>query len=80
VDQYSNLLPDLIVNICPLGCDGKCAEIWINDAIDHRIICDCLKCGHNNNKKCETLAEVERPVANAIHNAQSNSQESVQRK
>jgi hypothetical protein len=59
LDQYPHILPDLIVNTCPLGCDLKCAEIWINETIGHRIICACIKCGHNNNNnKCETLAEV----------------------
>jgi hypothetical protein len=79
LNQYSKFLPDLVVNICPLGCDGKCAEIWINEAIGHRIICDCIKCGHNN-KKCETLGEIREPETNAIHNVQSNSQGVIQRK
>jgi Zn ribbon nucleic-acid-binding protein len=65
LDQYPHVLPDLIVNTCPLGCDRKCAEIWINETIGHRIICDCIKCGHNN-KKCKTLAEVVGPETNAI--------------
>ena len=65
MNQYSHILPDLIVNICPLGCDGKCAEIWINETIGHKIICNCIKCGHNN-KKDKALAEVVGPETNAI--------------
>jgi len=64
LNQYSHILPDLIVNICPLGCDRKCAEIWINETIGHKIICNCIKCGHNN-KKCKALAEVMGPETNA---------------
>jgi hypothetical protein len=78
LNQCSKLPPDLIVNICPLGCNGKCAEIWINETIGHRIICDCIKCGHNKkrylNKEMKALGSVVGPVANAIHNIQSNSQ------
>ena len=40
----SYFLPDLIVNLCPLGCDGKCVKIWNNQKIHHRIICICTKC------------------------------------
>ncbi len=41
----SNLLPDLIVDTCPLGCTRKCDESWINEQIAHRIICKC-RCHH----------------------------------
>jgi hypothetical protein len=64
LNQYSHILPDLIVNICPLGCDRKCAEIWINETIGHKIICNCIKCGHDN-KKCKALAEAVGPETNA---------------
>ncbi|MGB8033297.1 MAG: hypothetical protein WCF03_05695, partial [Nitrososphaeraceae archaeon] len=40
----SDTLPDLIVNVCPRGCNGKCARTWINDKIGHKIICICDKC------------------------------------
>jgi hypothetical protein len=43
--QQSSSIPDLVVNICPLGCDGTCARIWINESIGHKIICNC-QCGH----------------------------------
>jgi len=56
-------LPDLIVSICPFGCNGTCQKVWLNETIDHRIICKCKKCNHN--KKRLALAEVEGPEANA---------------
>ncbi|HZI70843.1 MAG TPA: hypothetical protein VFD60_06745 [Nitrososphaeraceae archaeon] len=37
----SYFLPDLVVNICPLGCNGACAKIWTNENTEHRIICNC---------------------------------------
>jgi Zn ribbon nucleic-acid-binding protein len=74
LNQYLHILPDLIVNICPLGCDGKCAEIWINETIGHKIICNCIKCGHNNNKKYQVLASVVDPLANTIQDIKSFSQ------
>ena len=38
------ILPDLILNVCPLGCDGKCRKVWINEETGHRIVCTCIKC------------------------------------
>ena len=58
----SDTIPDLIVKICPLGCDTKCAEIWINETIGHRIICKCT-CGHTKNQVALKL--VEEPEAKA---------------
>ncbi len=42
--RYSSNLPDLIVNVCPLGCYRKCRRIWMNSATGHRIICSCNDC------------------------------------
>jgi hypothetical protein len=41
----SNVLPDLIVDACPLGCTPKCDKSWINQHFVHRIICKC-RCHH----------------------------------
>lgn len=45
----SNVLPDLIVDACPLGCTQKCDESWINQHIAHRIICKC-RCHHKKQR------------------------------
>jgi hypothetical protein len=68
------VLPDLIVNLCPLGCNQTCGRIWVNGIIDHRIICEC-KCGHNKND--QVLVSVENPVPNTTHNTQLSSSEEV---
>jgi hypothetical protein len=41
-----NALQDLVLEVCPLGCDKKCSEVWINETIGHRIVCRCKKCNH----------------------------------
>ena len=64
-EHVKNILPDLIISTCPLGCNKKCAEVWINDSIEHRIIC---KCACKNHKKHRTLVEVEGPETNAAGN------------
>jgi hypothetical protein len=72
-DACSEILPDLIVNSCPLGCDRKCARIWINETIDHKIICKC-PCGH---KKQVALQLVEGPEDRATQDISSSSQEQI---
>ena len=53
-------ISDLILNVCPLGCDGKCEGIWYNEITGHRIICKCT-CEH---KRIASL--VEEPETDAI--------------
>jgi hypothetical protein len=65
-------LPDIIINICPLGCDIECAKIWMNESIGNRIICRCL-CGHN--KKQVALQLVGGPEAKATEEILPSSQE-----
>jgi hypothetical protein len=55
-EQVKNIVPDLIIGTCPLGCNKTCVEVWINDSIEHRIICSCV-C--HNNKKDAALVQVE---------------------
>lgn len=43
--------PPLVITSCPLGCDLRCARKWINDQIDHIILCQC-EC-HKSEKKPE---------------------------
>ena len=59
-------LSDLVLNHCPLGCDGDCARIWINEITNHKIICKC-ECKHK-----ETLAEVWDPIANVTDGSSSS--------
>ena len=67
----SKALKDLIVMICPFGCNRKCEGIWMNEITGHRIICNC-RCKHK-----ETLARVWDPEANVIEEI-SSSQERAQ--
>jgi DNA-directed RNA polymerase subunit M/transcription elongation factor TFIIS len=55
--------PDLVIDECPVSCD-KCSAVYINKEISHKIICQCRKCEHNNNKY-KALAEVVGPETNA---------------
>jgi hypothetical protein len=48
-DQKLNDLQDLILKNCPLGCDGNCAGIWVNQITGHRIACMCENCKHSGN-------------------------------
>jgi hypothetical protein len=50
-----NILPDLIISTCPLGCNKTCVKVWVNDSIKHRIICNCV-CHY---KKDAALVQVE---------------------
>jgi hypothetical protein len=68
------ILPDLIVNACPLGCNQECAIIWTNKTIGNRIICDC-KCGHN--KKGKVLADVGESVSNTIGMTEPSEEENL---
>ena len=70
---FQHTLPDLIINVCPLGCSARCARIWINESIGHRIICKCCQCGHN--KKEMALELVGEPATNAIHEIPPSSKE-----
>lgn len=62
-DPSPEILPDLIVNACPFGCNQECAKVWINKTIGHRIVCKCT-CDHN--KKQMTLQSVGQPAVNVI--------------
>jgi hypothetical protein len=53
-------LPDLIVNCCPLGCNGVCIRIWRNEITGHRIVCRC-NCEHKR-----IASPVEEPKADTI--------------
>ena len=53
---------NLIVKMCPLGCNGQCAGIWINQTTGHKIICDC-KCRH----KIRQVLEVVDPATNTSY-------------
>ena len=66
------IFPPLIINRCPLGCSSPCARIWINETIDHSIICECL-CGHNEK---QTVLEVVggNRVSNAVFVESSSSE------
>jgi hypothetical protein len=70
VDRILNSkLSNLVVYRCPLGCDGNCAGVWINDITGYRIVCKC-KCKHN-----ETLAKDSKPDANVIKETPSSQEE-----
>jgi hypothetical protein len=60
-EWVKDILPDLIISICPLGCNKACVQIWTNDSIEHRIICNCV-CHY---KKDAALVQVEGPDAKA---------------
>jgi len=66
---------DFLSRECRNNFHNSCHGKW--EGLGFEIICSC-KCGHGKNG--QALELVEEPVANAIHNAQSNSKESVQRK
>jgi hypothetical protein len=65
-NSNTETLPDLFIDSCPFGCNVKCARIWINKSIKHRIICHCKAC-HNNEKEIATVYRPSYPVAVAIH-------------
>lgn len=46
--------PDLIVNLCPLGC-GNCAEVYVNQQSGHRIVCHCM-CNHKQYSEKQKVA------------------------
>ena len=57
-----NILPDLVVNICPFGCNTKCNKLWINKQTSHQIICLCT-C---HERKDQALETVRGPASNAL--------------
>jgi hypothetical protein len=61
MDRFSPEISDLILCVCPLGCNEKCGRIWINKTIRHRIVCKC-PCGHN--KRQVALDSVDKHVSN----------------
>jgi hypothetical protein len=65
--QKEKNLQDLILEACPLGCNGKCSEVWINEIIAHRIMCKCTKGCHNKKGKALEVV-VGSPATNAAHN------------
>ncbi len=50
-EQNEQNLLDIVLEVCPLGCNGKCSQIWINEIIGHRIVCKCTKCDHDKREK-----------------------------
>lgn len=42
--QYS----DLVITECPINCD-TCEQIWKNEVLCIKIICECKKCNHKKN-------------------------------
>ena len=42
--QYS----DLVITECPINCD-TCQQIWKNEVLCFKIICECKKCNHKKN-------------------------------
>jgi hypothetical protein len=66
---------DFLSRDCKNQLHKSCHGEW--SGLGFEIICSC-KCGHGKNGRALDL--VEGPAANAIHNIQSNSKESIQRK
>lgn len=64
-------LSDIILEICPLGCDRKCSELWINKIIGHRIVCKCTKCNHDKKGKELDLVGSGKSNAQSICNDHS---------
>lgn len=50
-EENKQKLYDIVLEVCPLGCNRRCSEIWINEIIGHRIICKCTKCDHDKKEK-----------------------------
>lgn len=50
--QVEPKIDDLVIEECIPSCK-RCAGIWINQLIQHKILCSCMKCEHG--KKNETL-------------------------
>ncbi len=65
---HIDCIPDLILSVCPLGCNRKCAGMWKNEITGHRIICIC-ECNHK-----QTLARVWDPEANILVESSSSSE------
>jgi hypothetical protein len=70
-NAFQEILPDLIVNACPLGCNQECAMIWTNKTTGHRIICNC-PCKHKKRGSFRTGCQ---PEARAIREILSSSEE-----
>jgi len=70
-----NNIIDFLSRACKSQLHEICHGKW--EGLGFEIICSC-NCGHIQNG--QALESVEGPEANAIHNIQSNSKESVQRK
>ena len=39
-------LPDLVIQKCIPDCT-TCPRVWTNPKLNHKIICNCIKCVHN---------------------------------
>lgn len=75
-DAYQEILPDLIVNACPLGCDQECAIMWTNKTVSHRIVCNC-PCRH---KKRGSFTTGWQPEAKATQEISSSSEERIHKR
>jgi hypothetical protein len=54
-EQNEHNLSDIILEVCPLGCNRKCSELWINEIIRHRIVCKCTNCNHDKKEKASEV-------------------------
>jgi hypothetical protein len=43
-------ISDLVIEECIPNCK-QCSEIWVNEHIEHRIVCWCKKCNHGKNEQ-----------------------------
>jgi hypothetical protein len=75
IDPGIQTISDFLSRECKSQLHESCHGKW--EGLGFEIICSC-KCGHSQNG--QALELVGGPGANAIHNVQSNSKESVQRK
>jgi hypothetical protein len=66
---------DIIVTSCLSDCKD-CTGIYVNNIFGSKIVCTC-RCHKKNGQALDLVGGL---GANAIHNTQSNSKESVQRK
>ena len=44
----SSRYSDLVITECPINC-ANCQQIWKNEVLCIKIICECKKCNHKKN-------------------------------